>query len=149
MLTNKEVLNELQIFATKTAKQITDKPVTVYIAKHVPKRDLNKMLPEFAMGSDKVAMNIVITTVTRDGKTEIYGFYIIVNQEVIDIYKTNKQVVKNILLHELSHIPDLIELKTTGKEHPHHGKTFKETARKLGAPEIFQKKMFKAHEHKL
>ena len=143
MLTDKEVLKELQEFTTNRAKKVTNKPVTVYIAKHVPKYDLNKMLPEIANGSKKLAMEIVITTVMRDGKKEVYGYYIIIGEEFFSIYKTQKSILEDGILHELSHIPNLLNRIKMGIAPSHHGKQFKKTAKKLGVPETHLKKSFK------
>jgi hypothetical protein len=143
MVTDREVLKELQVFTTKHAKKVTNKPVTVYIANHIPKYDLNKMLPEIANGSNKTAMEIVITTVMRDGKKEIYGYYIIVGEDFFSIYKPQRDILENGILHELSHIPGLLNRIKKGIATTHHGKQFKKTANKLGVPETHLKKSFK------
>ncbi len=45
--------------------------------------------------------------------------------------------LKNIMLHELAHVPQSIEYEKTGKQHVIHGKTFKEKCKILGIPTFY------------
>lgn len=121
-------VNELIRFTKQKAAVITNNETNLII------KDLSNVLKKQEYKSKRFSKNgnerFRLGQLRRiDGGDQIYYMVELDLSEFRRQRYTNPNALKNIILHELSHIPEY-ELGKT----PTHGRSFKETATKLGVP---------------
>jgi predicted metallopeptidase len=122
-------LQALKKFASEKSKLVTKKDVSIMIVDmgwHPKKKPTDRGM---------VGANIGLINVK--GIKPYYRIYL--DQLVYKTYKTDPEMLKNIILHELAHVPQIASRGAGGW----HGKEFKTAAKKLMVPDSHRRAFHK------